>query len=75
MSKFIEFNAMEHKKGEDFFSMDKALFNSMLFENYGPVFLPAFMPHIQRLTQAATTITSLDLVRKLLQCSSNLLSS
>jgi hypothetical protein len=53
VAKFVEFNALEHRKGEDFFSMDKALFHCCLYENFGDEFLPSFMPFIQKLAVSA----------------------
>lgn len=53
LAKYIALNAVEHKKGEDFFSMDKALFYSVLFEQFGcDLLLPKFMPHLERLVQS-----------------------
>lgn len=53
VSKYIQFNKIEHKKGEDTFSSDKALFLSNLFENYGDSFLEVFLPHVKELAVSA----------------------
>ena len=52
VSNFIRLNAIEHKKGEDTFNMDKALFYSMIFEIYGDLFLPEFSRHVVNLSQS-----------------------
>ena len=48
LEKFIELNTMEIKKGEDLFSMDKALFYCSLFDQLGPHFLPIFAPYVAK---------------------------
>ena len=50
IDKVVEFNTTEHSKGEDEFSMDKALFFSYLFENFGDRFQKVLMPHLRRLS-------------------------
>ena len=50
IEKVVEFNTTEHSKGEDEFSMDKALFFSYLFENFGDRFHKVLMPHLRRLS-------------------------
>ena len=50
IEKVVEFNTTEHSKGEDEFSMDKALFFSYLFENFGDRFHKVLMPHLRKLS-------------------------
>ena len=52
IARVVEFNTTEHSKGEDEFSMDKALFFSYLFENFGDRFHKVLMPHLRRLTES-----------------------
>ena len=51
LQKFIELNTTEVKKGEDIFSMDKGLLYCALFDQFGPEFLPIFVPYIQKFVQ------------------------
>ena len=37
--RYVKFNSLEHRKGEDHFSMDKALFFAYLYENFEDKFL------------------------------------
>ena len=37
--RYVKLNSIEHRKGEDHFSMDKALFFAFLYENFGDKFL------------------------------------
>ena len=46
--KFIELNTIEIKKGEDMFSMDKAMFYCELFESFGPSLAKVFVPYLQK---------------------------
>ena len=52
MKTFVEFNSLEHEKGQDFFSTDRGLFLSFLLENVGPVLAAVFQPHIERLVSS-----------------------
>lgn len=53
LEKYFRLNSLEHKKGEDFFSMDKALFYSMLFENFGKTpILTNVLPYMQKLAES-----------------------
>ena len=52
LSLFIERHSIEHKKGEDFFSMDNAYFFCMLFECLGIQLLKMFLPHLQKLAES-----------------------
>ena len=52
MKTFVEFNSLEHEKGQDFFSTDRGLFLSFLLENVGPGMTGAFQPHIERLVSS-----------------------
>ena len=49
---FMKFVTMEHKKGEDYFSTDKAYFYSMLFEGLAPELSPLFMPKLKVLCES-----------------------
>ena len=49
---FIELISIEHKKGEDFFSMDKAYFFCMLFETIGMKLFQMFLPHLKKLVES-----------------------
>ena len=46
--KYIELNSIEHKKGEDTFSMDKALLYCSLIEELGPNFVNILVPYVQK---------------------------
>ena len=50
MEKFIGFNTIEVKKGEDLFNMDKAMLWCELFESFGPKLLPIFTPYVLKFT-------------------------
>ena len=52
MQAFVEFNSLEHEKGQDFFSTDRGLFLSFLLENLGPGLTGVFQPHIARLVSS-----------------------
>ena len=52
MDTFMKFVTMEHKKGEDYFSTDKAYFYSMLFEGLAPELSPLFMPKLKVLCES-----------------------
>ena len=52
MKTFVEFNSLEHEKGQDFFSTDRGLFLSFLLENVGPGLTGVFQPHIERLVSS-----------------------
>ena len=52
-SHFSIFFSLEHKKGEDFFSMDKGLFYSTLLENFGPdPILKLWLPWMHKLAES-----------------------
>ena len=52
MNTFVEFNSLEHEKGQDFFSTDRGLFLSFLLEIVGPRLTSMFQPHIERLVSS-----------------------
>ena len=52
MKTFMEFNSLEHEKGQDFFSTDHGLFLSFLLENVGPALTGVFQPHIESLVSS-----------------------
>ena len=52
MKTFVEFNSLEHEKGQDFFSTDRGLFLSFLLENVGPALTGVFQPHIEKLVSS-----------------------
>ena len=70
MKTFVEFNSLEHEKGQDFFSTDRGLFLSFLLENVGPQLTGVFQPHIERLVsspeesqqRAAAEVLSIQLI-------------
>ncbi|QQP39732.1 Uncharacterized protein FKW44_013543, partial [Caligus rogercresseyi] len=47
VNKFIDLNSIEHKKGEDFFSWDKAFFFSGLFEAFNDSFLEVLLKKVE----------------------------
>ena len=47
VEQLMHYNSVEHKKGEDFFSMDKALFYAFLFETFGDQFQDILAPYIR----------------------------
>ena len=49
---FIELISIEHKKGEDFFSMDKAYFFCMLFETTGTKLFILFLPFLKKMVES-----------------------
>ncbi len=48
VDRLVQFNSVEHRKGEDFFSMDKALFYAFLYESLGREVHQAFKEHIRQ---------------------------
>lgn len=52
--KFIGFNSIEVKKGEDVFSMDKGLFYCALVEQFGPQTIPIFAPYVEKFTSSSS---------------------
>ena len=53
LSKFLELNSMEIKKGEDMFNMDKGMFYCELFESFGPQLLSAFVPYVEKFCKSS----------------------
>ncbi len=47
VERLLSLNAVEHKKGEDFFSMDKSLFYALLYDAFGDQFHHLLMPMIK----------------------------
>lgn len=48
MKKLIEFSAVEYKKDEDSFCMDRALFYHVLFKNFGEEYLDDLFPFLEK---------------------------
>ena len=48
VKKFVELNTLEHKKGEDRLSTDKALFHAAMFESFGDWPMELLGPHVKR---------------------------
>eukprot|EP00096_Caligus_rogercresseyi_P015882 TRINITY_DN8371_c0_g1_i1.p1 TRINITY_DN8371_c0_g1~~TRINITY_DN8371_c0_g1_i1.p1 ORF type:complete len:1198 (+),score=314.38 TRINITY_DN8371_c0_g1_i1:1590-5183(+) len=53
VNKFIDLNSIEHKKGEDFFSWDKAFFFSGLFEAFNDSFLEVLLKKVGPLVESS----------------------
>ena len=52
MKLFIELISIEHKKGEDFFSMDKAYFFCILLECIGLQLFKMFLPYLRKMVES-----------------------
>ena len=50
--KFIELNSIEHKKGEDSFSMDKGLLYCSLIEEFGSEFAQILVPYVEKFSKS-----------------------
>lgn len=51
--KFIELNLIEHKKGEDSFSMDKGLLYCSLIEAFGIKFAQILVPYVEKFSKSS----------------------
>ena len=51
--KFIELNKIEHKKGEDCFSMDKGLLYCSLIEAFGCEFAQILKPYVEKFSNSS----------------------
>ena len=49
---FMKFVTMEHKKGEDVFSSDRAFLYSALFESFAHELCPVFLPRLTKLVES-----------------------
>ena len=52
VKRFVELISLEHKKGEDFFSMDKAYFFCILFETLGAQLFHILLPYLKKLVES-----------------------
>ena len=52
VKRLIELISLEHKKGEDFFSMDKAYFFCILFETIGVQLFHTLLPYLKKLVES-----------------------
>ena len=52
VKRFVELISHENKKGEDFFSMDKANFFCILFETLGAQLFHIFLPYLKKLVES-----------------------
>ena len=52
VKRFVELISLEHNKGEDFFSMDKAYLFCILFETLGEQLFHIFLPYLKKLVES-----------------------
>ncbi|CAB4058930.1 PSME4 [Lepeophtheirus salmonis] len=53
INKLIDLNSIEHKKGEDFFSWDKAFFFTSLFESFNDAFVDIIFRKVSPLVESS----------------------